>query len=135
MFAAVRTDLATAISTITGLNTDPNGTVQAQVTPPAAVLLPADPFIDYSTVMDDDAFNLAFTILIVVGQAYSPDNQQTLDGYLEPSGATSIRAGLHASTSTSWDFVIARRARNVGLFEYNGQTYFGAQIDVEVSVS
>jgi len=135
MISQVRVGLAAGIATINGLNVDPNGLVQGAITPPTAVILPGEPYLEYSVTMGDEVYDLRFTVLLIVGAAYSPENQQALDNYLEPTGAMSIRAAVHSHVTTAYDYAIVRRAFSIGMFEYAGQQYYGAQLTVEVACS
>lgn len=86
----LRTGLATRLATITGLRT--SATIPDQLNPPIAV-------VSLDTITFDQAFQRGldeyqFTVTVIVGRVAERSSQTRLDGYLDPSGAGSVKTAI-----------------------------------------
>ena len=86
----IRSGLATRIATISGLRTA--ATIPDQVNPPIAIVIP-------ERLTYDDAFNrglvtYSFLVQVIVGKVSERTSQNKIDGFINPTGATSIKAAI-----------------------------------------
>jgi hypothetical protein len=86
----IRTGLATRIATISGLRTA--ATIPDQVNPPIAIVIP-------ERLTYDDAYNkglvtYSFLVQVIVGKVSERTSQNKIDGFINPTGATSIKAAI-----------------------------------------
>lgn len=91
----IRTALATSIGTITGLRTA--ATVPDQVNPPIAVIIPER--VTYDEAYAKGLVIYTFIVQVVVGKVSERSAQNRLDGFVNPSGQTSIKAAIEADKS------------------------------------
>lgn len=128
---AIREALAARLATIAGLRI--YDFVPGQVNPPAAVVLPGDPLIEYDETMDGlDSYR--FTIMVLVANPLERLGQDALDAYLARDGVSSIKAAIEAAERLGGlvSFTRVARVRNYGATEYAGSQYLAAEFDVEV---
>lgn len=128
--SAIRTGLANRLATISGLRyaavvpEDPN--------PPVAIVIP-------STITYDSTFGRAmdeyeFTILVLVGRVDSRTAQNLLDGYCNPSGATSIKTAIEGDRTlagVAFDLRVTSM-RNYQQTLVGDTTYLSAEFVVQV---
>lgn len=88
--SAIRSGLATRLGTISGLRT--SATVPESPDPPVAIVIPGSITFDTTFVRGMDEYE--FTVLLLVGRVDSRTAQNSMDGYCNPSGATSIKAAI-----------------------------------------
>lgn len=88
----LRTGIATRLSTITGLRS--SATLPDQPTPPQAVVYPER--VQYDTAFGRGSDDYTFAVLVIVGRIAERTAQTSLDGYCNPSGASSIKAAIEA---------------------------------------
>ena len=86
----IRTGLANRIATISGLRTA--ATIPDQVNPPIAIVIP-------ERLTYDDAFNrglvtYSFLVQVIVGKVSERTSQNKIDGFINPTGTTSIKAAI-----------------------------------------
>lgn len=86
----IRNGLATRIATISGLRTA--ATIPDQVNPPIAIVIP-------ERLTYDDAYNkglvtYSFLVQVIVGKVSERTSQNKIDGFINPTGATSIKAAI-----------------------------------------
>jgi hypothetical protein len=93
--SAIRTALANKIGTISGLRTA--ATVPDQVSPPIAVIIPER--VTYDEAYARGLVVYTFIVQVVVGKVSERSAQNRLDGFVNPSGATSIKAAIEADKS------------------------------------
>ena len=91
----LRDGLKNRLATISGLRT--TATIPDQVNPPIAI-------VSLDTIAFDQAFRRGldeyrFTITVVVGRISERTAQTKLDGYLAPTGSTSIKTAIEGDTS------------------------------------
>ena len=89
---ALRTGLATNLATISGLRT--SSFVPDAPTPPIAVVVPSR--IEYDAAMSRGMDTYTFEVIVIAQRASERGAQDTLDGYCNPTGATSIKAALQS---------------------------------------
>ena len=91
-FSELRTALATQLATIRGLRTA--ATVPDNPAPPVAVIVPVNVEYDVSFGRGTDLYT--FSVLLIVGRMSERAAQTTLDAYINPTGATSVKAAINA---------------------------------------
>ena len=133
---SIRTALAASITLYTGLRTD--GQARDQVTPPCAVILPREPFINYSSTMDG-AVDINLMVLLIISDAAPVDaTQRALDTYLgvdqNPAIGSSVPEAIEEDNTLGGlvHYIQAVTAGSYGRIEYSGVTYFGARISVVI---
>lgn len=137
--SALREGLKTRLATISGLRA--HAIVVGDVVPPAAVVIPGDPgrknsmAINYDATMGRGSDDFQFTVLLLVSNKVERVSQDTLDDYLDGSGATSIKAAIEADGTLGGiaHFTNVVGVRDYGLVSYGGQQYVGAEFMVEVT--
>ena len=133
---AIRNALAASITLYTGLRTD--GQARDQVTPPCAVVLPREPFINYADTMDGTVTINLQVILIISDAAPVDATQRALDTYLgvdtSPVIGSSVPEAIEEDNTLGGTvhFTQAVNAGSYGRIEYAGVTYFGARINVVI---
>lgn len=93
--SAIRTALAEKIGSIIGLRTA--ATVPDQVNPPIAVIIPER--VTYDEAYARGLVVYTFIVQVVVGKVSERTAQNRLDGFVNPTGATSIKAAIEADKS------------------------------------
>ena len=88
--SAIRTALANKIGTISGLRTA--ATVPDQVSPPIAVIIPER--VTYDEAYARGLVVYTFIVQVVVGKVSERSAQNRLDGFVNPTGATSIKTAV-----------------------------------------
>lgn len=131
--SAIRDGIKARLATIDGLNT--YDTAPDQVLAPAAVVIPGKPAVSYDSTMARGSDDYRFTIQLLVSKQIDHDAQDKLDGYLDASGATSVKAAVDGTLGGTVDFARVATADDYGLTEWNGITYLGARFTVEVTAS
>jgi len=91
-FSGLRTALATQLATIRGLRTA--ATVPDNPAPPVAVIVPVN--VEYDTSFGRGTDTYTSSVLLIVGRMSERAAQTTLDAYINPTGATSIKAAINA---------------------------------------
>ena len=90
-FSGLRIALAAQLATIRGLRTA--ATVPDNPAPPVAVIVPVNVEYDVSFGRGTDTYT--FSVLLIVGRMSERAAQTTLDAYINPTGATSIKAAIN----------------------------------------
>ena len=126
--AQLRTNMSSAAISGTTYDYAPN-----LISPPAAVVIPSpETPVSFDDTMDDkDHFNLKIKVLM--GAADDLSGQKELMEYLGRSGTKSIYAAVAADATLSHAcaYAIVTQANGYGDTEWNGQVFFGAELDVE----
>lgn len=91
----LRTGLATRLATISGLRT--SATIPDQINPPIAV-------VSIDAIVYDEAFSRGldeyqFTVTLFVGRVAERSAQNSLDAYLAPTGAGSVKTAIEGDRS------------------------------------
>jgi hypothetical protein len=128
--STIRDGIMTRLETISGLRA--HDTVPEQINPPAAVVSIGGVIYDSDF---DGSTTYEFRIRLLVGGQSFRLGEDLLDGYLDPTGAKSIRAAIDADPTLSGT-ADSSRVTGVtqprGLVEYGGNQYLSAELDVEV---
>lgn len=131
--ATIRDGLKTRLETITGVR--PYDTVPDKPEVPCAIVVPApDGVVDYHTTMNDGLVTWRFDIIVLVSRTSDRGGQDKLDGYINPSGSTSIKAAIEADRTLAAAVYDAHvtGVSEYGSFEFNAIEYFGARFAVTV---
>lgn len=129
---AVRNALAASITKYTGLRAD--GQARDAVSPPVAVIIPGQPFMNYADTMDGAITANLVVLLLISDAAPLEKTQRALDAYLgvdqNPAVALSVPEAIEEDNTLGGliHYIQAVTADNYGRVEYNGVTYFGARI-------
>lgn len=130
---AVRAALAAQVTAqIPGLRNAP--TVPGQISPPMAVVRPArGTVVDYQETFDG-GMTIFMEIVILVAMGNDRTGQTNLDGYLQPTGATSVFAAVQKDPTLGGVVADAHvtHAQGYGLIDYAGVEYIGSTLIVEV---
>jgi len=87
-----RTGIATNLGTISGLRT--SAYVPDEPKPPIAIIFPEN--ISFDTAFGRGLDTYTFTVQVIVSKISDRNAQSNLDGYCNPSGASSIKAALES---------------------------------------
>lgn len=90
--AGVRTGLATAVDTISGLRVFDY--VPDSLSPPAAVVEPLE--VSFHAAMQDGLTMYRAYVLIILGRMSDRSSQDRLDAYVATTGSTSVKAAIEA---------------------------------------
>jgi hypothetical protein len=88
--STIRDGLKTRLATISGLRA--HDTIPDNPSPPFAVVVPGSITFDSAFARGLDEYE--FSVLVVVSRVSERVGQDLLDGYCNPSGATSIKAAI-----------------------------------------
>lgn len=129
----IRTAMATALDGISGLRAkayEPDS-----IAPPLAVV--GDVAINYDETFGsaaDRCHRLAITVRVYVPRANDKAGQDRLDGYVSPTGASSIKAALEADKTLGGviDDLHVPSMSGYGFYEVAGTVYMGAEFTVNV---
>lgn len=135
----IRVGLAALVDTVPdarGYATAPDQVATSSGGTTAVCVLPGDPYVeDYHETMARGLATVRFRVAIITQRADLDAAQQRVDELLS-SGAAETRSlidVLQSNTATAdWHHVHVERATGVGLREWNGVEYFGADLDVVV---
>jgi len=133
---AVRNKLADNITLFTGLRAE--GQARDTVSPPCAVIIPGQPFINYADTMPPlSAVTVNLVVLLLISDAAPLEKtQRALDIYLgvdsDPAVGSSVPEAIEEDQQLGGliHFIQAVTADNYGRVDYGGVTYFGARIKV-----
>lgn len=130
--ASVRDALKTNLATVTGLQC--YDTVPDKPEPPCAIVQPDPDGFLFRETMGKGVVRFSFVITVLVQKSVDTASQDTLDGYLNPSGTGSVWAAIEnditlggAASNAAVQFV-----RQYGEFVFNDLSYLGAEIVVGV---
>lgn len=88
--STIRTNLAARIATISGLRTA--ATIPDQVNPPIAIVIPER--LTYDDAYGKGLVTYSFLVQVIVGKVSERTSQNKIDGFINPTGATSIKAAI-----------------------------------------
>ena len=90
--------------------------------------------IDYDQSMQRGADKYEIPIYLYVSRVDAQDSQETLDGYLASSGASSVKAQVESDTTLNSQAQSVRvvNASNYGVYTINNIDYLGVEFIVEV---
>lgn len=93
--AGIRDGLKARLATVTGLRA--YDTMPDKLDGPGAVVVPAEPFIDYYQASSGGLVEIGFDVALLVPRSLGADRAQTLlDGYLSAGVATSVHDAIRA---------------------------------------
>jgi hypothetical protein len=131
---AVRNALADRITLYTGLRAD--GQARDAVSPPVAVIIPGQPFINYADTMDGAVTVNLLVLLLLSDAAPLEKTQRALDAYLgvdtSPDVGSSVPEAIELDNRLGGliHYIQAVTADSYGRVDYGGVPYFGARIKV-----
>lgn len=127
--AAIRAGLKTAVETVTGLRALDYR--PGSISPPVAIVALRETRYDVTLDGADDT-TMAVTVYVQFGTDRT--SEEDLNGYMDPAGATSIVAAIHADPTLGGvvDFARVVSVADNGLIEYGGAFYLAATFVVEV---
>lgn len=132
--ATIRSALAAQLTQHTGLRAlaEPRDSVA----PPVAVILAGQPFVTYGQTMDG-TFQVNLRVLVLMTEGAPTERvQRALDAYMGiGSGEPASVAGAIQADPTlggAVHFCVPVAAMPPARIDYNGVTYFGSRIDVQV---
>lgn len=121
--------LATRIAT-TGITVFPQA--PGQVVPPAAVIIPNRPAIQYGVTMDGEV-QLNLLAIVLLSAANDTAGQAGLNDIISSSGSASINAAIQADTTLAGtvEFALVQQVATYGVVDYAGQQYMGATFVIQ----
>lgn len=128
--SAIRTGLATNLATISGLRTA--ATMPDNPNPPIAIVMPQN--ISFDTAFSRGLDTYEFVVLVIVGRVDERTAQNLLDGYCNPTGATSIKTALESDRKLGGQVQDLRvtEMRNYSSVPVGEITYLAAEFVVSV---
>ena len=128
--SGLRDGLKTNLSTISGLRA--YDTVPDNPSPPFAVVLPTG--VRYRSAFAKGACDYDFTVLVEVGRVSERIAQDTLDGYCNAAGSTSIATAIESAPTLSGQAFDTRvvEMRNYQQLAIGEITYLAAEFTVQV---
>jgi hypothetical protein len=126
----IRAALQTAIATVPGLQAEKYVRDVANV--PVAMV--GGPDTEYDKTFGRGHDDHTIPIMVFASRASDVDGQDQLDSYLDPFGASSIKAAIEADSTLGGvvDDLRVERSTDYGAHEVNGITYLGAVLMVHV---
>ena len=127
----IRNEIKNNLANITSLSV--YGFVPDFVEPPTAVVGVMDS-IDYDTSLQRGADRYEIPVYLYVGRVDAQDSQETLDGYLASTGASSVKAQIESDVTLNSQAQSVRvtSASNYGVYNINNIDYLGVEFIVEV---
>jgi predicted nucleic acid-binding Zn-ribbon protein len=127
----IRNEIKNNLANISSLSVF--GFVPDSVEPPTAVVGVMDS-IDYDASMQRGADRYEIPVYVYVGRVDAQDSQETLDGFLASTGASSIKAQIESDTTLNSQAQSVRvtSAGNYGVYNINNIDYLGVEFIVEV---
>lgn len=127
----IRTEIKNNLANITSLSV--YGYVPDFIEPPTAVVGVMEA-IDYDASMQRGADRYEIPVYLYVSRVDAQDSQDTLDGYLASSGASSIKAQIESDSTLNGEAQSVRvtSASNYGVYNINNISYLGVEFIVEV---
>lgn len=128
--ADLRTGIAQNLAAITGLRT--SAFVPDDPKPPVAIVMPDNITFDKAFGRGLDEYR--FTVLVIVGKVSDRASQSRLDGYCNPTGASSIKTALEADTTLGGRCADLRvtEMRNYQSLTVGDTTYLAAEFVVQL---
>lgn len=95
--AELRAGLAANLDALDGLQVPAGGYVLAQPTTPSVEIVPAP--VEYDKAGSRGTDQWTFYVRVLVGTPSDVGGQKKLDKFMEPTGATSVKAALESDTT------------------------------------
>jgi hypothetical protein len=127
----IRNEIGNNLSSITGLNIYKY--VPDMVEPPTAVVGVVER-IEYDSTMARGSDVYTIPVLVYISRVDAQLSQESLDSYLQSSGANSIKAQIESDTTLNSEAQSVRvtDATDYGVYNVNNIDYIGVQFSVEV---
>ena len=127
----IRNEIKNNLANITSLSV--YGFVPDSIEPPTAVVGVMEA-IDYDASMQRGADKYDIPVYLYVSRVDAQDSQETLDGYLASSGASSVKAQIESDSTLNGQAQSVRvaSASNYGVYNINNISYLGVEFIVEV---
>ena len=127
----IRNEIKNNLANITSLSV--YGYVPDSIEPPTAVVGVMEA-IDYDASMQRGADRYDIPVYLYVSRVDAQDSQETLDGYLASSGASSVKAQIESDSTLNGQAQSVRvaSASNYGVYNINNISYLGVEFIVEV---
>ena len=127
----IRNEIGNNLANITSLSVFKF--VPDSIEPPTAVVGVMDT-ITYDDTMARGSDRYSVPVYLYVSRVDAQDSQETLDGYLVSSGASSVKAQIESDTTLNGEAQSVRvvSAGNYGVYEINNINYLGVEFIVEV---
>ena len=127
----IRNGIKTNLANITSLSV--YGYVPDSIEPPTAVIGVVDN-VNYDSTMQRGADTYEIPIFLYVSRVDAQDSQETLDAYLNSSGASSIKQQCESDLTLGGVASSVRviEADNYGVYNVNNTDYLGVEFTVEV---
>jgi len=128
---SIRNGIGTNLGNISSLSVF--NFVPDSIEPPTAVVGVAE-LIEYDVTIQRGADKYEIPIYVYVSRVDAQDSQETLDGYLASSGASSVKAQVESDTTLNSQAQSVRvvNASNYGVYTINNIDYLGVEFIVEV---
>lgn len=128
--AAMRSGLANSLRTISGLRASEE--IPDQVSPPIAVVSLNN--IDYHQAFGGGLNIFRFTVRVIVGRAAERQAQRSLDAFVFPTGASSVRSAIESNRTLggACQDLIVESMPNIGSITVNENEYLAAEFSVTV---
>lgn len=128
--SGMRSGIATNLGSITGLRTA--ATMPDQPNPPIAIVMPQS--VSYDTAFGRGLDTYEFVVLVIVGRVDERTAQNLLDGYCNPTGATSIKTAIESDRTLGGEVNDLRVTdmRNYSSIPVGEVTYLAAEFVVSV---
>ena len=90
--------------------------------------------INYDSTLQRGSDKYEIPLFVYVSRVDAQDSQETLDGYLQSSGSSSIKAQVESDTTLNGEAQSVRvvEARDYGVYNINNIEYLGVEFLVEV---
>lgn len=132
----LRTAVATAVATISGLRT--SAKVPDQISPPIAVVYRKDITYDLNFAQpgSDSGTTYAFGVVVYGGRAAERSTQDYLDNLCESTGSTSIKSAIesNAALHALCNWALVRSAGETQVSTIGQVDYLSVEFTVEVAV-
>ena len=127
----IRNEIGNNLSSITSLSI--HKFVPDTIEPPTAVVGVVER-IEYDNTMSRGADTYTIPVLVYISRVDAQLSQETLDSYLQSTGANSIKAQIESDTTLNNEAQSVRvtDATDYGVYNVNNIDYIGVQFSVEV---
>jgi len=127
----IRNEIANNLGNITSLSA--YSFVPDFVEPPTAIVSVMER-VNYDSTMQRGADRYEIPVFLYVSRVDAQDSQETLDGYLASSGASSVKAQVESDQTLNGEAQSVRvvEARDYGVYTVNNIDYLGVEFLIEV---
>lgn len=127
----IREGVATLLDGITGLRA--YSTIPGQFSPPAAIV--GMPSVDFDAAHQRGLDEWSVTVWVLVAHQSDRHAETSLEKYLNPSGATSVKATIEADGTLGGvvsDTVVTRADPTTFSYTDDGPTFLGVEFELRV---